>query len=124
MSSTPVSTNETSIRIQQAQAMGKVRDQPAQPFVISEEEDRLNFRNINCRSASGSDKVSGKTLKLFSDPLAPVCTQLLQISFNEGHIPKIWKMSTIFPIPKKRSPSQRNKYRPVALTSTAFKCAE
>ena len=84
MSSTPVSTNETSIRIQQAQAMGKVRDQPAQPFVISEEEVRLNFRNINCRSASGSDNVSGKTLKLCSDSLASVFTQLLQRSFSES----------------------------------------
>ena len=58
---------------------------------------------------------------------------MLQRSFNEGqsrvnhkglHTPRIWKTCTIIPVPKKRSSSQLNDYRPVALTSVAFKCAE
>ena len=116
--------DQRDLRIQQAQAMEKVRDKPAQPLVISEEEVRLNFRNINCRSASGSDKVSDEILKLCSDSLIPVFTQLLHRSFNTGHIPNIWKTCTIIPVPKKRSSSQLNDYRPVALTPVAFKCAE
>ena len=71
--------------------MEKILDQPARPFITNEEDVRLNFRNINSKSASGTDDGSGKTLKLCSDSLAPVLTEL-QRSFNEGHIPKIWKM--------------------------------
>ena len=83
--------------------MEKIRDQPARPLVTNEENVRLNFRNFNSKSASGPDDGSGKTLKLCSDSLAPVLTELLQRSFNEGHhfIPKVWKMSAIVPDPKK-----------------------
>ena len=103
--------------------MEKVLDQPVRPFVTSEEDVRLNFRNINSKSASGHDDGSGKTLKLCSDFFAPVLTELLQRSFNEGHVPKVWKMPTIIPDPTKRSSSQMNDYRPVAQTSIVFKCA-
>ena len=72
----------------------------------------------------GPDQVSGKTLKLCSDSLAPVYTRLLLWSLSDGHIPRIRKTATIIPVPKKRSPSQLNDYRPVALTSVPFKCAE
>ena len=105
--------------------MEKVRDKPARPCVTNEEDVRLNFRNINSKSASGPDDGSGKTLKLCSDSLAPVLTGLLRTSFNEGHtfIPKVWKMPTIIPDPTKRSSSQMNDYIPVAQTSIVFKRA-
>jgi hypothetical protein len=109
---------------QQAQAMEKLRHLPAQPFVISEEDVRLDFRKVNSRSAAGPDNVSGKTVRACSESLAPVYTRLFQRSFDEGHIPRTWKTSIIIPVPKKRSPSQLNDYRPVALTSIAFKCVE
>ena len=105
--------------------MEKVRDQPVRPYVPNEEDVRLNFRDINTKSASGPDDGSGKTLKLCSDSLAPVLTELLQRSFNEVHnfIPKVWKMSAIIPDQTKLSSSQMNDYRPVAQTSIVFKCA-
>ena len=90
--------------------MEKVRDQPARPFVTNEEDVRLNIRNISSKSASGPDDGSGKTLKLCSDSLASVLTELLLTSFNEGHIPKVWKVSAIIPDPTKRSSSQMNDY--------------
>ena len=64
------------------QLMEKVQDQRPWPFVTNEENVRLNFRNINSKSASGPDDGSGKSLKLCSDSLAPVLTELLQRSFN------------------------------------------
>ena len=125
MFSSPASTSETSALSKHRQLMEKVRDQPARPYVPNEEDVRLNIRNINFKSASGPDDGNGKTLKLCSDSLAGVLTELLQRSFNEGHnfIPKVWKMSAIIPDPTKRSSSQMNDYIPVAQTSIVFKCA-
>ena len=64
--------DQQDFRTQQAQAMEKVRDQLAQPFSNYEGEVCLNFRSINCRSASRPDNVSDKILKLCSDSLAPL----------------------------------------------------
>ena len=108
--------------------MKKIRDQPARPFVTSEADVRLNFRNINSKSASGPDD---KTLKLCCDSLAPDLTELLQTPCSrrpapdEEHafIPKFWKMSAIVSDPTKRSSSQMNDYIPVAQTSIVLKCA-
>ena len=62
-------------------ALGKHRQLkeklPLWPFVTNEENVRLNFRNINSKSASGPDDGSGKTLNLCSDSLAAVLTELL-----------------------------------------------
>lgn len=109
---------------QQTQAVNGERDQPVRPYVTNEEDVRLNFRNINSKSASGPDDGSGKILKLCSDSLAPVLTELLQRSLSEGYIPKVWKISTIIPVPNKRSSSQTNDYRPVAHISIVFKSVE
>jgi predicted amidophosphoribosyltransferase len=56
--------------------------------------------------------------------LAPVFTRLFHRSFAEGHVPKLWRSSTIVPVPKKQDASQLNDFRPVALTSVPMKCAE
>ena len=100
--------------------MEKVQYQPPWPFFTNEENVRLNFRNINSKSASGPDDGSGKSLKLCSDSLARILTELLERSFNEGHIPEVWKMSVIILVPNTRSSSQMNEYIPVAQTSIVF----
>ena len=56
--------------------------------------------------------------------LVPVYTLLLRESVLKGCTPRNWKTSTVIPVPKKRSPSQLNDYRPVALTSVPFTCTE
>ena len=56
--------------------------------------------------------------------LAPVFTKLIQMSSDESYISRIWKTSTIIPVAKKRSAKEINDYRPVAITSIPFKCAE
>ena len=79
---------------------------------------------MKTHSAAGPDNISGKTLKECSDSLARIFTNLFQRSLDEGTIPSLWKTSTIIPVAKKPSPKEMNDYRPVALTSIAFKCAE
>ena len=63
-------------------------------------------------------------LRAFADELGPVFQNLFQRSIDTGTIPKIWKTSTIVPVPKITFPSELNHYRPVALTSFIMKCLE
>ena len=79
-----------------------------------------NVQQNDFRSASEPDDASGKTLKLCSDSLARILTELLERSFNEGHIPEVWKMSVIILVPNTRFSSQMNEYIPVAQTSIVF----
>ena len=104
--------------------MEEVHCRQSQPVQISQEAVRNCFLKVKTHSAAGPDNISGKTLKECSDSLAPIFTKLFQRSLDEGTIPSLWKNSTIIPVAKKPSPKEMNDYRPVALTSIAFKCAE
>ena len=46
------------------------------------------------------------------------------MTLDEGYILRNWKKSPIIPVAKKRPARELNDYRPVALTSILFKCAE
>jgi hypothetical protein len=105
-------------------AMQRVHEQSGDPISTTDDDVRNLFRKLNARSASGPDGVSSKTLKLCCDSLAPVFSRLFQRSFTEGHVPRLWRSSTVVPVPKKRGASQMNDFRPVALTSVPMKCAE
>ena len=94
------------------------------PIQVKERDVENLFKKLNHKSASGPDNVASKTLKLCSDSLAKVYTLLMQWSFNEHYVPRLWKTSVIVPVPKKKSPTVLNDYRPVALTSVPMKCAE
>ena len=110
--------------MEQERVMSETQSRSSHPVVVSNEDVRACFRKVNPRSAAGPDKVSGRTLKECSESLAPVFTKLIQMSLDESYIPRIWKTSTIVPVAKKRSAKELNNYRPVALTSIPFKCAE
>ena len=105
-------------------ALNKVNENLDIPLVTTVEEVKTQFSKINARSASGPDGVGSRTLKLCCDSLSGVYCTLFNRSFREGRVPKIWKTSTIVPVPKKKTVSQLNDYRPVALTSVPMKCAE
>ncbi|KAK1794175.1 hypothetical protein P4O66_011076, partial [Electrophorus voltai] len=59
-----------------------------------------------------------------ADQLAPVFTNIFNLSLTLRIIPSSFKRSTIVPIPKKPRPSDLNDYHPVALTSVVMKCFE
>ncbi|KAK1803752.1 hypothetical protein P4O66_020771 [Electrophorus voltai] len=63
-------------------------------------------------------------LKACTDRLAPVLTDIFNLSLTLSIVPSSCKRSTIVPVPKKARPSGLNDYRPVALTSVVMKCFE
>ena len=82
------------------------------------------FRLVSQHSACGPDEIPGAVLKHCHDSLAPVFTSLFQRSLGLGHIPSVWKSSTVVPVSKKPSPSALNNYHPIALISIPFKCMD
>ncbi|KAK1806314.1 hypothetical protein P4O66_000031 [Electrophorus voltai] len=72
----------------------------------------------------GPDGICGRVLKACADQLAPVFTDIFNLSLTLGIVPSSFKRSTIVPVPKKPRPSDLNDYRPVALTSVVMKCFE
>uniref|UniRef100_A0A3P9JDD6 Reverse transcriptase domain-containing protein n=1 Tax=Oryzias latipes TaxID=8090 RepID=A0A3P9JDD6_ORYLA len=93
-------------------------------LIISEHDVRRAFRRVNTRKAAGPDGISGRVLRACADQLAPVFTEIFNISLSQSVIPTCFKESVIVPVPKKPHPTSLNDYRPVALTSVVMKCFE
>ncbi|KAK1784208.1 hypothetical protein P4O66_003963 [Electrophorus voltai] len=94
------------------------------PLIITESDVRRVFKRVNTRKAMGPDGICGRVLKACADQLAPVFTDIFNLSLTLGIVPSSFKRSTIVPVPKKPRPSDLNDYRPVALTSVVMKCFE
>ncbi|KAK1785735.1 hypothetical protein P4O66_019071 [Electrophorus voltai] len=94
------------------------------PLIITESDVRRVFKRVNTRKARGPDGICGRVLKACADQLAPVFTDIFNLSLTLSIVPSSFKRSTIVPIPKKPRPSDLNDYRPVALTSVVMKCFE
>ncbi|KAK1804001.1 hypothetical protein P4O66_003762 [Electrophorus voltai] len=69
-------------------------------------------------------EATSSSLKACIDQLAPVFTNIFNLSLMLSIAPSSFKRSTIIPVPKKPRPSGPNDYRPVALTSVMMKCFE
>lgn len=82
------------------------------------------FKKINPRKSPGPDKIGGNVLRHCADHLSPVFTALFQSSLDQHIVPRLWKTSIIIPVPKVPRPSDKNHFRPVALTPLAMKCFE
>ncbi len=91
---------------------------------ISEEDVRQVFRRNKKREAPGPDGVTPYCLKTCADQLAPIFTQIFNISLELCEVPSSFKRSTINPVPKKPKITGFNDYRPVALTSVIMKSFE
>ncbi|KAK1803842.1 hypothetical protein P4O66_003747 [Electrophorus voltai] len=94
------------------------------PLIITESDVRRVFKRVNTRKAMGPDGICGRVLKACADQLAPVFTDIFNLSLTLGIVPSSFKRSTIVPFPKKPRPSDLNDYRPVTLTSVVMKCFE
>ncbi|KAK3541242.1 hypothetical protein QTP86_016911 [Hemibagrus guttatus] len=93
-------------------------------FIISEHDVRRAFRRVNTRKAAGPDGISGRVLRACADQLAPVFTEIFNLSLTQLVIHTCFKESIIGPVPKETYPASLNNYRPVALTSVVMKCLE
>ena len=91
---------------------------------VNEREVEIMFNKLNTRKACGPDGIPGKVLLSCSSHLSFIFSRLFSWSLRDCIVPSVWKKSTISPVPKNRSPSSLNDFRPVALTSIAMKCFE
>ncbi len=97
---------------------------PTPILQIKEDDVCQVFKNNKRRKAPGPDGVSPACLKTCADQLAPIFTQIFNISLELCKVPSCFKRSTIIPVPNKPKITGLNDYRPVALTSVAMKSFE
>ena len=79
---------------------------------------------INPNKAPGPDGLGGRVLKACARQLAPMFAQLFSGFLNLPCMPRMWKTSTIVPVPKKPGAKEMKDFRPVALTPIIAKCFE
>ena len=81
--------------------------------------------NISTSRTGGPNDLPNWVLKKFSNILAPALTEVLNQSFRESKVPRIWKLADVPPVPKGASIEDLNKdLRPISLTSTQSKVPE
>ena len=68
-----------------------------QPFSIAELKESLNKAH---NTAVGPDKIHYQFLKELPEPSTNFLLQIFYNLWNRGDIPKIWKETTVIPIPK------------------------
>ncbi|KAK1792497.1 hypothetical protein P4O66_012437, partial [Electrophorus voltai] len=71
------------------------------PLIITESDVRRVFKRVNTRKAVGPDGICGRVLKACADQLAPVFTDIFNLSLTLGIVLSSFKRSTIVPVPKK-----------------------
>ncbi|KAK3517626.1 hypothetical protein QTP70_013434 [Hemibagrus guttatus] len=91
-------------------------------FIIPKNDVRRPFRIVNTKKAAGPDGISGQVLRACTDQLAPMFTEIFNLSLTQLVIPTCFKESIIVPVPKKTHPASLNDYHSVALTSVVMKC--
>ena len=76
-------------------------------------------------SAPGRDGLTNAMMKKLCPALRAELLTLINLSFQQGVVPKEWRISTIVPIPKpNKDHTVTMSYRPVSLTSVISKLAE
>jgi hypothetical protein len=79
---------------------------------------------IGRNKSVGPDGIPGAILKMCGEAMIPYLARLLDITFNNGTIPRDWKKTTVVPIHKGGDRSVVTNYRPVSLTSVVWKRME
>ena len=82
------------------------------------------FRKVNSRKAAGPDCIPPRVLRTCYDQLAPVFTDIFNLTLCLCKVPRCCKETIVVPVPKKCPVTCLNDYRPVALTSVIMKCFE
>lgn len=95
-----------------------------QSFTIIQEDVQRILSRTKVRKAPGPDCIPPRVLKLCSEQLSPVLTDLFNMSLVRCTVPVSFKRSIIIPVPKKTPVTSLNDYRPVALTSVLMKTFE
>ncbi len=113
-------------RFKQASAPFPSPSDPLPPptLTIYEEEVRSTFRGLKRNKAADPDNISPSVLHHCAAELAGVFTNIFNTSLCKSSVPKCFKESIIIPIPKTKTISCLNDYRPIALTLAVMKSFE
>jgi hypothetical protein len=79
---------------------------------------------IGRNKSVGPDGILGAILKVGGEAMIPYLARLLDMTINNGTIPRNWKKATVFPIHKGGDRSVVKNHRPVSLTSVVCKQME
>lgn len=115
-------TNE-SILAQKA----KLTDAPlnSMALYLSDPDEVINIiSSLKTHSAPGIDKITTFMLKTFRYSLAEPLSYLINLSFECGVFPKIFKCAVVCPVYKSGDKSLTTNYRPISLISTISKVME
>ena len=96
-----------------------------EPIFVTELSVAKKLQTVNIYRAGGPDDLPNWVLREFADILAEPVADILNTSFSECRVPRVWKLADIIPLPKAPTISNYNKdLRPISLTSTLSKIAE
>lgn len=84
---------------------------------------RKILTRVNPQKAMGPDYIPGRVVRVCTDELADVLTDIINHSLSQTIIPRCFKESVIVPVAKKKKACP-NDYQPVALTPIMMKCFE
>ena len=80
---------------------------------------------LKLRKAPGPDRIHGEMLLRLGSTGKDVLLKLINLSWEKGELPQIWKNAHLVPILKKgKNPAEPKSYRPISLTSCIGKIAE
>ena len=85
---------------------------------VTPQEVKLEISSISNNKSYGLYSSPTKLLKLSKDIIAPIISEIFNISVNLGIYPPKLKMSKIIPIFKNDDETEPNNYRPISLLST------
>ena len=91
------------------------------PFNIKIRIIRKRLAMIGGNKSVGPDGIPGAILKMGEEAMFPYLARLLDITINNGTIPRDWKKAIVVPIHKGGDISVVKNYRPISLTSVVCK---
>ena len=68
---------------------------------VSEQRVQKVLSRLNPGKACGPDRIPNWLLKEYSDAVAFPVTEILNASYSEQHLPTMWRLADVTPLPKK-----------------------
>ena len=68
---------------------------------------------MKSKSSAGYDKISNKTLKLYSQIIDPYFAEAINYAIENEHFPDCLKIAKVIPVFKKRNTDDPSNYRPI-----------
>ena len=95
------------------------------PLSVTEATVARNPKVVSTSRAGGPDNLPSWVPKEYADILAPLIAYILNTSFLECRVPRVWKLADVPPLSKAPTICDFIKdLRPISLTSTLSKIAE